>query len=63
MRDLIKGITIWLGIPVIFWSMVIYGCASIGKFSPQKAEKATNAVTTPQRLLHSWDGFITICWL
>ena len=42
---------------MLIWAIVIYGCASVGKFSTQGAATASNAVTVAQGLLHSLDGF------
>lgn len=54
---LIRNISVWLGIPILFWSMVIYGCASFGTFTPKGASIANNAVTVATGLLHALDGF------
>lgn len=45
---------------LLSWAAVgslIYGCAGVGKFTPQGAALANNAVTVAQGLLHALDGF------
>jgi hypothetical protein len=56
----LKNIGVWIMIPAVFWVTVvggIYGCASLGKFTPQGAAIANNAVTVAQGLLAALDGF------
>ena len=36
---------------------LFFGCASVGKFTPQGAATASNAVSVAQGLLHSLDSF------
>lgn len=38
-------------------AMIVVGCASVGKFTPQGAVVANNAVTVATGLLHVLDGF------
>lgn len=44
--------TIWLILAV-----VVYGCASLGTFTPKGSAVASQAVTVAQGLLHALDGF------
>jgi hypothetical protein len=56
----LKNIGVWIVFPAVFWMTVvsgIYGCASLGKFTPQGAQVANNAVTVAQGLLAALDGF------
>ena len=43
-------------IPIVIFALVI-GCVGPGKLTPQTGEKATQAVTVAQGLLHALDGF------
>ena len=53
LRNTLKyGLACWL-----FIALVAYGCASVGKFTPQGAVVANNAVTVATGLLHVLDGF------
>ena len=42
---------------VIILALCFLGCAGVGKFTPQGAVQATNAVTVASGLLHVLDGF------
>lgn len=53
LKNAIKyGILCWVVI-----GLMIYGCASFGKFTPTGAIIANNAVTLAQGLLHGLEGF------
>lgn len=53
LKNTIKyGLLCW-----VFIALMIYGCASLGKFTPQGAAIANNAVNVAHGLLSALDGF------
>lgn len=52
MNEIKQGVCIGILCTILF-----YGCASVGTFTPKGAEKANNAVTVATGLLHALDGF------
>jgi len=56
-RKLLIGIRNAIIPSLILWALIIYGCASVGKFTPEGAQVATGAVSVATGLLKGLDGF------
>ena len=52
-----KGLRNALLPSLVVWAVLIYGCASLGTFTPKGAAIANNAVTVATGLLKALDGF------